>query len=329
MIDSRCALQSAPWQQATRRERVAFCVTSGEARSVVLTALRSAGIEPVPALPLQLYSTLSRPHAIDALIHDLHPWDLSIVGQLEAIRTRYPDLPILIYAPVRPGIADLLVRCAHLPSLHAELQQSADGQQSQRVRRLLRLLIDEVPSTRLLRILETAVPNAPPRAWSFTRMALQHVCRGARSERPTVRGLANKLGVSERTLERSWPRSVLPAPKEMLAWLILLLVTLTATASRTSAARVAHGLGLDSQHLYRIRRKLLPVGMRTSDFEAVLLAFYERCRAQVRSRCSSIRGQLKMTKVGKSFAMSVSTSTRYASMPRTAAERTRASTAAD
>ena len=310
MIDSRCALQSAPWPQATRRERVAFCVTSGEARSAVLTALRSAGIEPVTAMPLQLYSTLSRSHSIDALIHDLHPWDFSSVGQMEAIRTRYPDLPILIYAPVRPGIADLLVRCAHLPCLHAELQLSADGHQPQRLRRLLRLLIDEVPSARLLRILETAVPNAPPRAWSFTSMALQDVHCGSRSERPTVRGLANRLGVSERTLERSWPRSVFPAPKEMLAWLVLLLVTFTAAASGASAARVAHSLGLDSQRLYRIRHRLLPTGMRTSDFEAVLLAFCERCRAQARNRSSNVRGQLMMTKARRPLAMSVSTSTR-------------------
>jgi len=181
MYGRRGAVPLRPATPSPRYEvgnRVAYCVASGEARSVIAGALKLAGAEPLATTLLQLFSTLCNTRSCAALIHDLSPWDLSSVAQLERIRSEYPGLPILLYAPARAGVADLLLQCARVPCVRAELQQSAGAQETQRMRLVLRSLLDERPATRLLRMLETAIPGAPRRAWSFAQLALSAVRRG-------------------------------------------------------------------------------------------------------------------------------------------------------
>lgn len=273
-------LRQTPPPQREAGGRIVCCVTSGEARYVIRTAVKLSGAQELSTTPTGLLSALRQAQPVTALIHDLAPWDISCVRQFERIRREYPDLPILFYAPARPGVAELLVRCARLSWLRAELQQSFCVQETHRVRDVLRSLREEEPRARLFRMIQTVAPGAPQRAWSFTQLALKNLRRCPPADRLTVVRLADRLGVSERTLERSWSRSVLPPPKEFLEWLTLLLVSLMAVSSGATVSRVARGLGIDSQRLYRLRLRLLPSHLRSvpTNFDTVFLAFAERCR---------------------------------------------------
>jgi len=265
-------------------ERVACCVSFGEARHTVAAALKRSMVEAVTAPPPEVLMTLRHRGPWTALIHDLNPWDLTGVAQVEAVRQEHPDLPILLYAPGRVGVVNLLLRCARLPGVRAELQQPLGPQETERLRQVLRALLDERPRARILRMLQTVAPNAPARAWTFTELALQRLGKDLGPGPLTVQLLARNLGVSQRTLERSWHGSVLPPPKELLEWLALLLAAINAASAGTTVARAARALGIDSQRLYRLRRRLLPPPLRVvfpprhEEFEAAFLAFVERCR---------------------------------------------------
>jgi hypothetical protein len=99
----------------------------------------------------------------------------------------------------------------------------------------------------------------------------------------TVVTAAAALGLSTRTLERRMSEAGFPGPKEFLDWLTLLHVCYSAEQYGQSLPRIAHTVGLTSNDLYRIRRRLMDrVGihaLRESDlFQAVLVAFVQRCQ---------------------------------------------------
>lgn len=268
-----------PHHARATRERVAYCVAE-EMRQAVAAALRLGNFEPVGvSLPDTLSALLEDQHCV-ALVHDLHPWDLSGAREIEEVRREHPGLPILVYAPNRVGIADLLLRCACLHGVRAELQQTFSAREADRLRSLIVSFIDDGARARVLQMIQSVDPDAPTRAWTFIDLALRTMGRQTTTERLTVAQLANRLGVSQRTLERSWRIAALPPPKELLEWLALLLSGLLSAQSGITVARAARKLGLDSQQLYRFRQRLLPDVLRSAreDFETVFLAFVGRCR---------------------------------------------------
>lgn len=263
----------APWQ------RVAYCV-AGETRRAVAAALRLGKFEPVGVSVPDILSALLEDQQCIALVHDLHPWDLSGTRQIEEVRQQHPGLPIVVYAPNRVGIADLLLRCACLHGVRAELQQTFSEREAERLRSLILSVTELGPRERVLQMIQSVDPDAPTRAWTFIDLALRSMGRQTTTERLTVAELASRLGVSQRTLERSWSNAALPPPKELLEWLALLLSGLLSAQSGITVARAARKLGMDSQQLYRFRQRLLPQVLRSArdDFETVFLAFVDRCR---------------------------------------------------
>lgn len=256
--------------------RVAYCLSSSEARGIVETALRIAGFDAIPLEAGGTAISLPQLRECSGLIHDLYPWDITGTIQIEGLRHRFPDLLILLYAPARAGIAQLLSFCAHLSGVRAELQQAFTSSEAERLRNLVISMMDDGPRPRLLRMIQAVTPDAPASAWRFTELALRSMGRG----RLTVGQLATGLGLSLRTLERTWHDAALPAPKELLEWLSLLFAGLLSGQSGISVASAARGLGIDTQQLYRFRQRLLPGALRSSreEFETVLLAFAGRCR---------------------------------------------------
>jgi hypothetical protein len=200
------------------------------------------------------------------------------------VRREYPDLPILVYAPARVGVADLLVRCGTLTGLRAELQQRVAAEEIDRLHRLLVTLLAERPRARVLQMLRAMAPAAPPRAWTFAELALIRLSERRGPAGLRVGPLARELGASERTLERAWHHTALPPPKELLDWLALLLAAVSAESAGTTVARAARALRIHSQHLYRLRCRLLPGHTPTrslhpnQECDLVLLALAERCR---------------------------------------------------
>lgn len=262
------------------RDRVAYCLSSSEARRLVETALRIAGFDAIALDAGDIAQSLHQLRGCSGLIHDLYPWDVTGTVQIERLRQRFPDLLILLYAPARAGIAELLLFCARLSGVRVELQQAFTPGEVERLRNLVVSMMGEGPRLRLCRMIQAVTPDVPASAWRFTELALRSMGRG----RLTVGKLATGLGVSQRTLERTWRDAPLPAPKELLEWLSLLLAGLLSAQSGISVASAARALGIDTQQLYRFRKRLLPRVLRSSreEFDTILLAFAGRCRSLTR-----------------------------------------------
>lgn len=213
--------------------------------------------------------------------------------QIERIRRQNPVLPILVYAPNRAGIAEILLSCSRFPGVRAELQQTWCPTEADRLRQLISSVIKDGPRVRLLRMIRSVDGDAPARAYMFIEMALRSIGQQTTTKHLTVANLAAELGVSERTLERSWHTNALPPPKELLEWLALLLAGLLSAQCGIPVARAARKLGMDTQQLYRLRRRLLPPAVRLvrDSFENVFLAFVERCR-QAKRIVQHLRGNV-------------------------------------
>jgi len=259
-------------------ERIACCVGSRSVQQTVVTTLRRCNYEAIEISASSLFSALQREHAC-ALLDDLYPWDETGVARIQLVRREYPDLPILLYPPARPGIAELLTACTRIPGVHAELQQLPGTRDPDRLRFMMKKVLEEGPRIRLLRMLRTIIQNAPSRMWAFSELALSSIGHQQTTHCLTVSKLAFQLGFSPRTLERSWCNEAIPGPKEMLEWLALLLAALLAAQSGVTVARAARTLGMDSQQLYRIRQRLLPTkcDAARASFDAIFLAFADRC----------------------------------------------------
>jgi len=268
----------APLQAVT--DRIAHCISSSETRRLVETALRMGRLEPVAVELAESSFSLRGLSHCSGIVYDLYPWDITATLHLEGLRHRFPDLLILLYAPARAGIARLLSLCAHTSGVHAELQQGCSTREAERLRELVTGMLDDGPRLRLLRMIQAALPPMRDTVWRFTELALRLMGRS----RLTVGGLASGLGISERTLERSWCETSVPAPKELLEWITLLFVGLLSAQSGFSVASAARGLGIDTQALYRLRHRLLSTDLRQGrdDFEVVFLAFADRCRVRTR-----------------------------------------------
>jgi len=264
--------------------RVACCIRSPEARDVAAAAVRRCGGENVVISATGLWNALRDHGPWAALIHDLGPWNGSGTAQIMRAREEYPHLPILLYVPVLDGVADSLVRCGALACLRAELQQRENGAELERVQPLLAALLAERPRVRVLELLRLVIPMAPIRVWQFADLALSRLSAGDDSGGLHVAALARELGASERTLERAWHQAAVPAPKELLGWLALLLVGVHADTAGIASAQAARQLRIDSRHLYRLRHRLLGGEWRSDgpdgrhEYNVVLLAFTLRCR---------------------------------------------------
>ncbi len=262
--------------------RVGCSVADGNARGLVHRALTLEGAELV-----ELPSPLQRTHVrhlqrCAALIYDLAPWDDDAVEVVRYARRQHPPLPILLYAPHKPGAAQLVLECGAITGVSAHSQFKNSGELS-RLRRETRNLLDRVSEQVLAQLVDLLIPGAPGEMRMFSRRLLMNLHVQQRRDWLTVGRVARQLRFSARTLERISAGARLPHPKEWLDWLVLLYVSFEAGCSGRWLATIARRIGLEPRHIYRLRRRLLPSEARAEAantaqaFDLVFLAFATAC----------------------------------------------------
>jgi hypothetical protein len=269
----------------TRLLRPSIAISVGHPTAMVLAhaAVERLGGAPRHVSPVQLTQMLDRPDEFLALIYDLAPWNVSVPPLLTALRLRHPDLPILLYAPNRPEVSEILEQCGDLPVLHL-LQQTHDSRDPKALESQVSWLFTAVYGARLYHLIELLLPNPPSSVKRYIRHTLKRFSEGAGGAALTVASLAAEVNVPARTLQHTMEASGLPSPKVFLDWLTLLFAALSANVTGHTIAGIGRDIGVDSHRMYRIRGRLLPqvVGSSASSaaqlFDITFLAFAEACR---------------------------------------------------
>jgi DNA-binding transcriptional ArsR family regulator len=260
---------------------VAYDIHDPTARRRLLTALESEGLSAVSVELEPLASGVRQlPAGLVGLVHDLAPWTDAAPVRLRDLRHRARELPILIYAPVRPGVAQLLIDVARIHLLSAQLV--LDGpEEVGRLKRSIRYLLAAQPRRTVMRRLALGTGGLPAEAEAFCELVLSALEKGDGGV-VTVKEVARRLGTDRRTLERHLRAARLPSPGELLDWMLLLYSCFASRDHEERLPSVARSLDLDPRRLRRIRLRLEVLGThpleRTVAFEDVVNGFLLRCR---------------------------------------------------
>ncbi len=208
----------------------------------------------------------SLPSGCKALVCDGEPFE-STEERLRAVRSRHPALPVILFVRLAHGVSSLLLAASRIPDVTvveqgwAESQRLADG--LQRVLRSRHELAVADDVTRRL-------PRLSVRPQRFTHEVLR--CR-ASGERCTVRSVSIAIGESARRVLDTWPREMLPRPKEYLDWLTLLYVTRVNETTGAGWEPIAHTLGVDGSYLRRLRHRYFTDRSTRLTYDTAILAF--------------------------------------------------------
>ena len=223
---------------------------------------------------------VSESHSYSALIYDLAPWDDQALVGINRFRRWRPELPILFYVPPVSRAVALIPRCGGIGNVRFRIQER-NGNGMPEFRRDVAWLVQSVPSGEIITRLREAFPEMPSSLLQLARYVLR---TPDDNQRPTVGSAARALRLSKRTLERRVRCDGLPAPKELIDWIMLLHVSFIASRGSTSMSRVARCVGVNANDLYRIKSRLADRAGRQlrsqaeDRFSDVLAAFAARCR---------------------------------------------------
>ncbi len=218
------------------------------------------------------------PARYSALICDLAPWNQGALDSFSMFRRQQPGLPVLLYVPSSAAATSLVPECAKMPDIRIQFQSTARDALPF-LRKNVRWLLRSNPVSYLINLITFMLDQTPEPIVRYMGDVL-HESAGGRTT--TVRSGAAALGLTRRTLERYLEDAGLPPPKELLDWLRLLYISYTAECSGLSIAVVARGMGLNSNRLYRLKRRLLDrVRIAGLDpiptFRQVTLGLADRC----------------------------------------------------
>ena len=254
---------------------VAVLVSDPVARERVLSAVRDEGLSARVVTQTDFtVRGLDGPPAA-ALVYDFAPWTDAAGAFLRRLRgfpTALTDLPVLLYAPQRAEIGQLLVEAGRLSMVWGELQLES-LEEVRRLRRAIREILAVTPAAVVFRLMMFHLPDLPVDVVHFCRAACGALAAG-RGGTLTVSALSKDLGVDRRTLERRW-RLFHLAPKEFLDWITLVFAAYIAERHDLEFYDAGDLLGMDAKRLQRCRLRLKPL-FRTDSVEAVLMAMSRR-----------------------------------------------------
>lgn len=272
---------------------IAHHISDPEARARLEEAIEAEGAAPVAARLTRLMDDpLWLPNCA-AVAYDLEPIEDGGLRILRKLRAHYATVPILLYVPLKAGIAPLLLAAGRMHGVAAKAQFD-DAKEPARLRAFIRRGLADVPAIEIARLITLLLPEMPSRVAEFTFAALRRITGPEWSPDITVGTIVPELGFTRRTLLRSWSDDSLPQPKELLDWLTLLFISYAASRSGLSNRAIAQARGLKLAAYYRLRRRLLGVAPETDDqrseqeFDLALLAFAERCNVPER-RIEAVR----------------------------------------
>jgi AraC-like DNA-binding protein len=262
---------------------VAHLVTSPAAGRRLADALALEGLRGQPLTPQDLRVGRGIGRRTAAFVFDLAPWNQSAVALLRRIRADHADLPVLLYAPIRVGVARLLTECAECAPLWAELQHEGPAE-ADRLARVLREVLSSHRQAQVLRRVSLVLRDLPDDVTRFCRTALRTLGAADPGRRFSVEAVAAAMGVSRRYLERAFKRKRMMRPNELLDWVILLSAAALADDRRTGLYAAGPILGVERARLRRVRKRLWSHGLdfesegeSSGEFQDVMAGFWMRC----------------------------------------------------
>jgi len=270
--------------QSARRDVIAYCISDPRRARVVEDALRGGRYRLEPVRHDAVVPRIYNDAAPGLLLHDLFPFNANAVQQIRHIRQASAGLPILLYPPVEPGVASLLLECGRVPLVHAELQLPGGCED---LRRVVQRVLTDTPAHHVWQVLSTCIAGRPRAVGEFFWLALNAAQRGCSGDLQ-IDVLASKLATERRTLERLFARFALPSPRRLRDWCVYLLVAATADSRGARLGDAAGVLGLDPKRLALLRKRLLPGTLADHLEEHAGEAFSVGCVAVMRE-CSSRR----------------------------------------
>ncbi|NIR42630.1 MAG: helix-turn-helix domain-containing protein [Gemmatimonadetes bacterium] len=229
---------------------------------------------------------LIRREATEVIIVDPVRPDVVEVPAIERLRAYYPSLPVVLYMPFGPSLADALLRLGSIGVHRAVFFDHGDTEKA------LRQAVDEavessVPETILARILDGLAIDSAGVEGAF-RLALGNV--------DTVRSAldwSSFLDLPHRTFYRTFREFGLPSPKTCLLWLRLMYAARLLEDPGYNPYDVVHRLGYSApSNFWRHVQDTL--GLRASElryaatFETLLRRFLsDQLRARTGTEDSS------------------------------------------
>lgn len=268
------------------RARVGYCVADPEGSAAIVRAINDCGAITIRLTPDALRQQAPLVGGLDALVYDLEPWDSTAVDIMVALREARPSLPILLCLPPAPIHPQLLISLGSIPGLVA-CNQYCDSTKFAGLREQVTSLLTRVPCCQLRALVLRVCGNLPQPVVAFVDVALTSIRErmGRSGQDLRVLTLANQSRSELRHLEQICRDLHLPTPKRLMDWTRYLFVNLEALEAESSVCRVAASLGIDSNALYRMRRRLhcrtCATGPRApeNEFEISLGEFANPCHA--------------------------------------------------
>lgn len=268
---------------ARRIRNTVFCIVrEAEAVDILKDAVRAAQARFVECRRDDFLRRSAAIGGAQALIYDLSPWSVVAERFLEDVRENRPHVPILIYAPTRPAIGELIRKAIEAGVTKVELR-CKDGDESERIGKAVVAVIAAFSSKLLIPIVNEVTGPVHERVEGFVEEAVIRALTPTVGSHLRPKDVAAARGTGLRTLERDLVKAGLPAPQEFLDWIRLLSICFVSHWNGVAAGRVARGIGLTPNALYRLRQRRLSDSStggskRKDEFKAVLTHFARRCQ---------------------------------------------------
>jgi hypothetical protein len=188
------------------------------------------------------------------LIYDLAPWTPDAVQTVQHIRAAWPHLSILLFPPPVDDVDDLVSNLRRVGGIRVRFQpRSPDDLQA--LENDVLWVLHSHSLHQMITLARGAIGTPPPRITQFVNRFMEILCSGRRAK---VDEIAREFRVSSRTLERGFAAARFPTPKETADWLTLLYLAYTSDRYGVRLSRTARPLHIAPNHIYRLKRRLLP-----------------------------------------------------------------------
>ncbi len=266
--------------------KVACCLQESAPLAFVKNAVAAEGGKATKIEWQDLVTDGTNAIAWSAMVYDLEPLDARTCGVIRAFRERHIAAPILLYVPTTQDTGRFLEQLTRLPGVFVRLQCDCHDDVTG-LRDDVRRVFEAMPAYRLGTLIDGALPDLPDRLRIYVKEVLAVLATTNRPVRVSTGGVAARMGVAVRTLERASCSTNYPKPKELLSWVVLLYLALLASYEQVSPCKIGRLMGLSTGTTSRLRRRLLTPAQSEiwkkdrdttgAKFDLVFAAFVKRC----------------------------------------------------
>ncbi len=262
---------------------VAVCVRDTAAKARVADSAASHRARIVHTSWDALRDDLDRLSGCALLVYDLAPWNETTQTVMRRLRHEFPFLPILAYAPVKPGVGGVIADTLAFRGVTLKLQFE-DRAEVGRLREAVEAALHSTPVWWTKQIVDWLLPSLPNPVRDFLNAIFALFASG---ETPvtslSARTISGRLGLDPRTVERACSSASLPPPRETLDWITLLTLAIAATRLGCTTAAASQVFGVSKRRLRNLREPLRAAGFEptksnpAAEFDVAIGLLARRC----------------------------------------------------